>query len=55
MTALIATLAGLVLGLVAGLLMKPSRPAFSSCCGTTLGCTSCGTGGQVSRAATRSC
>jgi hypothetical protein len=53
MLATVGALAGLVLGAVAGLLAKPDRPRFSSCCGTTLGCTSCGTGGEAARAGTR--
>jgi hypothetical protein len=51
MLATAAVIAGLTLGLVAGLLAKPDRPQFSPCCGTTLGCTSCGQGGKAARAA----
>jgi hypothetical protein len=57
MLATVGVIAGLVLGVVAGLLAKPERPRFSSCCGTTLGCVtcvscvSCGNGGEVARAA----
>ena len=49
MLATVAVTAGLVLGVVAGLLAQPDRPRFSSCCGTTLGCTSCGNGGEAAR------
>lgn len=51
MLATAAVIAGLTLGLVAGLLAKPDRPRFSPCCGTTLGCTTCGQGGKAARAA----
>ncbi|MFI6071106.1 hypothetical protein ACIA5C_05860 [Actinoplanes sp. NPDC051343] len=60
MLATVGVIAGLVLGVVAGLLAKPERPRFSSCCGTTLGCVtcvfcvSCGNGGEVARAAPNS-
>jgi hypothetical protein len=49
MLATVGVIAGLVLGLVAGLLARLDRPRFSSCCGTTLGCTSCGDGGTAAR------
>jgi hypothetical protein len=51
MLATTAVFAGLALGLGAGLFAKRDRPRFSSCCGTTLGCTSCGGGGEAARAA----
>jgi hypothetical protein len=49
MLATVGVITGLVLGLVAGLLTDLGRPRFSSCCGTTLGCTSCGNGGRAAR------
>jgi hypothetical protein len=49
MLATVGVIAGLVLGLAAGLLARLGRPRFSSCCGTTPGCTSCGNGGAAAR------
>jgi hypothetical protein len=54
MLTIVAAMAGLTAGVIAGLLAKPARPCYSPCCGTTLGCTSCGNGGEVARAAGRS-
>jgi hypothetical protein len=54
MLATAALLAGLAFGLMVGLLAKRNRPRFSSCCGTTLGCTTCGKSGESARAAARS-
>jgi hypothetical protein len=49
MLATVGVTAGVVLGVVAGLFANLDRPRFSSCCGTTLGCTSCGNGGERAR------
>ncbi len=39
---ILAACASLVVGIIAGLIAKPSRTVYSSCCGTTLGCLTCG-------------
>lgn len=50
MIGVVGTAAGLVLGLLAGLLAKPSRQSFSERCGTTMGCTTCGAVGSQQEA-----
>ena len=48
--AIVAAVVGLVIGVLAGLLLKPARLQFSSCCGTTLGCMTCVNTQEVRRA-----
>lgn len=47
MTGAIAVVVALIVGLAVGLLARTTRPQFSQCCGTTLGCVTCSTRREV--------